>query len=428
MITAGRGNATRRSTFRRSTTLSASPGRHGWTITHSLTPQTRSSSVDDMRPEQALLELLGDLFGFDLADLRRFIAFGEDSDSIMLSLPGGQASFAAVALHAIQLLKGRGLVPGTFQRLRAEFPLRLADIEQAARLWHDGGAAQPVRVQHTGLFQRSRSGEIMVPPFSPGPRSEPGPVPPTAIASYTIQIQGPDRPVEARTFTQAKVILGRDNGDLIVPDALISNVHGEFSFDGSVLHYSDLGSTNGTYAVTGARLADGPVPVGTILRAGNTWLRVYAISPVRPSILCCHARKDRKIVAELLPHLALLERDVAVNIWDDAQILSNRQWRGELCASIEHAAVIVLVVSAEFLASEMLKDEAIALSLAQAEQRGASILLLVIGYCFLARHAVLSRFAAFNAADSPLVALGKSQRAQEFVRLAQALAEQTRRP
>ena len=111
------------------------------------------------------------------------------------------------------------------------------------------------------------------------------------MASYTLHIQYVDRPAETRTFTQAKVSLGRDSGDIVLHDTQVSGKHGEILFDGSTLRYTDVGSTNGSFLLQGQRVANIELTPGIALRLGNSLITVQVIDA--PNV----AGKGRTVIA-----------------------------------------------------------------------------------------------------------------------------------
>lgn len=97
------------------------------------------------------------------------------------------------------------------------------------------------------------------------------------MASYTLHIQYVDRPAETRTFTQAKITFGRDAGDVVLHDSQVSGRHGEITFDGNTLRFTDVGSTNGSFLIQGQRVANIELTPGIVLRLGNSLITVQAI-------------------------------------------------------------------------------------------------------------------------------------------------------
>ena len=111
------------------------------------------------------------------------------------------------------------------------------------------------------------------------------------MASYTLHIQYVDRPAETRTFTQAKITFGRDAGDVVLHDSQVSGRHGEITFDGNTLRFTDVGSTNGSFLIQGQRVANIELTPGIALRLGNSLITVQAIDA--PNV----AGKGRTVIA-----------------------------------------------------------------------------------------------------------------------------------
>ena len=100
------------------------------------------------------------------------------------------------------------------------------------------------------------------------------------MSSYTLHIQYVDRPAETRTVTQPKILIGRDAGDIILHDSQVSGRHGEITWDGTTLRFTDLGSTNGSFLLQGQRVANLDLTPGIALRLGNSLITVQTIEGV----------------------------------------------------------------------------------------------------------------------------------------------------
>ena len=74
------------------------------------------------------------------------------------------------------------------------------------------------------------------------------------------------------------------------------------------------------------------------------------------SVFFCYAHEDEPLRDKLAKHLTLLERQGVIQPWHDRQILAGSDWQGELDQHIETAQVILLLISADFLASDYCYD------------------------------------------------------------------------
>src|SRR5688500_13754698 len=71
--------------------------------------------------------------------------------------------------------------------------------------------------------------------------------------------------------------------------------------------------------------------------------------PVEVSISYSH--KDDPLREKLDTHLSLLRRQGVIAAWHDRRITAGQEWAGAIDEHLERAAVILLLVSADFLAS-----------------------------------------------------------------------------
>ncbi|MGB1013996.1 MAG: FHA domain-containing protein, partial [Nannocystaceae bacterium] len=111
------------------------------------------------------------------------------------------------------------------------------------------------------------------------------------MASFTLHIQYVDRPAETRTFTQPRLTIGRESGDIILRDNQVSGEHAEIPFTETGLQYVDVGSTNGSFTPDGRRIAKLNLSKGSSVRAGNSMLTVRDVQLDRP------ARKGGTLIA-----------------------------------------------------------------------------------------------------------------------------------
>jgi TIR domain len=74
------------------------------------------------------------------------------------------------------------------------------------------------------------------------------------------------------------------------------------------------------------------------------------------NVFLCYAPQDEELRGELETHLALLKRQGYVRSWSARRIGAGEEWRGAIDRHLEEAEVILLLVSADFLASDYLYD------------------------------------------------------------------------
>ena len=68
-------------------------------------------------------------------------------------------------------------------------------------------------------------------------------------------------------------------------------------------------------------------------------------------IFCCYAHEDEPWRQKLELHLSLLQRQGLISLWYDRLIVPGTPWAQTIDQHLETASIILLLVSADFLAS-----------------------------------------------------------------------------
>jgi hypothetical protein len=69
-------------------------------------------------------------------------------------------------------------------------------------------------------------------------------------------------------------------------------------------------------------------------------------------VLFSYSHRDEKLRNELDKHLALLKRQNLIRVWHDRQIPAGKEFDREILSHLETASLILLLISADFLASD----------------------------------------------------------------------------
>jgi hypothetical protein len=76
-----------------------------------------------------------------------------------------------------------------------------------------------------------------------------------------------------------------------------------------------------------------------------------------------YSHRDESLRERLETHLSLLLRENVITGWHDRKIAAGDEWRGAIDEHLERAQIILLLVSADFLASEYINDVELARAL-----------------------------------------------------------------
>jgi tetratricopeptide (TPR) repeat protein len=136
-----------------------------------------------------------------------------------------------------------------------------------------------------------------------------------------------------------------------------------------------------------------------------------------PCIFISYSHKDRPFLERLQMHLRPLEREGLVERWDDTRIGPGMRWHEEVKGAINNARVAVLLVSADFLASDFIANEELPPLLAKEQARGLIVMPVIISPCGFSRTLSLAQFQAVNADLRPVNSMPEWEQEQLWQRL-----------
>jgi TIR domain len=94
--------------------------------------------------------------------------------------------------------------------------------------------------------------------------------------------------------------------------------------------------------------------------------------PVRVFYSYSHA--DARMLERLRKHLAILRRHGLISEWHDRDIEAGAEWRDEIARELDEADLILLLVSADFLASDFCYEEEMVRAIARADRAEATVI------------------------------------------------------
>jgi len=138
-------------------------------------------------------------------------------------------------------------------------------------------------------------------------------------------------------------------------------------------------------------------------------------------VFISYSHHDRIWLMRLRVHLKPLEHDCALDIWDDRKIKAGSKWKDEIERAIQSARVGVLIVSANFLASDFIANNELPPLLDAAQKEGAVIMSLIVSPSRFTTTKSLSQFQAVNDPSRPLINLPKGKQEEILVRVSEEI-------
>lgn len=102
---------------------------------------------------------------------------------------------------------------------------------------------------------------------------------------------------------------------------------------------------------------------------------------VPKKIFFSYSKYDREYLEQLTRHLAVLRRKGKIAAWDDHQILPGEEWDDAIKDELNHADIILLLISSDFLATDYIWDVEIKTAMERHAQKTAQVIPIVLRPC-----------------------------------------------
>lgn len=138
-------------------------------------------------------------------------------------------------------------------------------------------------------------------------------------------------------------------------------------------------------------------------------------------VFISYSHLDSSCLDRLLVHLKPLERLNLIDSWSDKKIRTGDNWKQEVTSNLENAAVAVLLISADFLASDFIVNHELPPLLFKAKTKGLRILPIILKPCGFLRDKSLSSIQALNDPTKPLLGMNPIEQEHWYEKIAQEI-------
>lgn len=142
----------------------------------------------------------------------------------------------------------------------------------------------------------------------------------------------------------------------------------------------------------------------------------------RTEIFISYAHKDAVYIEEMRPHLEALKKTTNIKWWDDTQIKPGDDWSAKIKEALSKAKIMVLLVSAHFIASEYVWNEELPKILESANNEGATILWLPVSFCDY-EDTDIDKYQAVTDPRNPLSKCTPADRDEVYMKLSKRIKE-----
>lgn len=138
---------------------------------------------------------------------------------------------------------------------------------------------------------------------------------------------------------------------------------------------------------------------------------------MRNQVFISYSHVDSEWLQRLKVHLKPFERNSQIHVWDDTKIKTGRDWKAEIKKALEQTKVAVLLISADFLASDFIATDELPPLLAAAEKEGAIIMPIILKPCSFTKFPSLAKFQSVNPPSHTLVEMTEGERERFLLKL-----------
>ncbi len=138
-------------------------------------------------------------------------------------------------------------------------------------------------------------------------------------------------------------------------------------------------------------------------------------------VFVSYSHKDKRYLDRMMVHLSPLIRD-GLDVWSDRDIKAGDKWQENIETALDEADAAILLISADFLASEFVSTNELPRLLKNAKLDKTRIFSVILNPCGFLR-STLAQFQAINDPNLPLTKLGHAGREGIWDKLASTLDE-----
>lgn len=149
---------------------------------------------------------------------------------------------------------------------------------------------------------------------------------------------------------------------------------------------------------------------------------------IKNRVFISYSHNDVLYLDRIKVHLKPLIKQKKIDLWDDTKIKTGDLWKYKIEEALRHARIAVLLISADFLASEFIINDELPPILDKYKNEGTEIMPLIVKHSRFLRDIRLSKFQAVNNPLFPLISLSESECESIYAKLAEDIEYKTTSP
>ncbi|MCB9283820.1 MAG: SUMF1/EgtB/PvdO family nonheme iron enzyme [Lewinellaceae bacterium] len=125
--------------------------------------------------------------------------------------------------------------------------------------------------------------------------------------------------------------------------------------------------------------------------------------PAEPlKVFICYAREDRDPLEKLMGHLAVFERNDAVQFWYDKEITGGKDWDETIRFNLKSADIVLLLISPDFFRSDYIHSVELSEALQRDKDKEAVVVPVILRKCLWYKDPRISRLQALPSEANPV--------------------------
>ena len=132
----------------------------------------------------------------------------------------------------------------------------------------------------------------------------------------------------------------------------------------------------------------------------------------------CYAHEDHEVVDGLKKQLAIFEKKGLLQIWSDGKILAGEHWDKSIKTQLEHAEIILLFISVDFINSDYIEKTELQAALQRHRDGHATLIPIIVRPCHWAEYFDIGQFQALPSKARPILSSHFPHRDEAFFEIA----------
>lgn len=139
------------------------------------------------------------------------------------------------------------------------------------------------------------------------------------------------------------------------------------------------------------------------------------------NIFFSYSRNDKRFLEELNIHLIPLKRNKRISIWSDHKIEVGSDWSHEIQSQLDKADIIIVLVSADYLASKFAYENELKKAIKKHERKEAVVVPIIVRYC-LWKKTILGSLQVLPRDGEPIISRSRISGDEAYIEIVKGIS------